>query len=139
MLTTIYFDTPPVITPAVTVAFAHMGGLDLENPQVGYREFTGYALKAPRVLSHEDVLAIARDVAQLHGLTVDAPDDIRDFGQVADTVRRVAEKLAGELPGYAEGEQDFDRWQADTSDLVYGLLTLSGDDNNIGNAAYQRG
>jgi hypothetical protein len=138
MLTKIFFDTPPVFTPAVTTAFAHLGGLDLENPEAGYREYTGYAVKAPRTLSHEDVMTITKDVARLYGIVVEAPADIRDFRQVADAVRNVAEKMAGEQPGFSEGEQDFNPASANTSDLVIGLLTLCHDGNNIENAEQYR-
>ena len=133
MLTRIFFDTPPVITPAVTAAFAHLGGLDLDNPHTGYREYTGYALKAPRELSHEDVMAIAKEVAKLHNVTVEQPADIGDFVQVLQAVREVTEKIGGQDPGFCEGEQYFDPATANTDDLVRGLLTLSFEGNNLEN------
>lgn len=136
MLTKIFFNTPPVITPAVTAAFAHLGGLDLDNPETGYREHTGYALKAPRVLSHEDVMAITEAVAKLHNVTVEQPADIGDFVQVLQAVRLVTEKIGGNPSGYSEGEQDFDPETATTDNLVCGLLTLSSEGNNLENFEY---
>lgn len=134
MLTTLYFDTPPVLTRAVYAAFAVMGGLDLDNPKTGYRDYTGFSLKTPRELSNEDVFTIANAIAELHSVDIERPVDIDDFRQLAMCVQNVAELIACEPLGTFSDTQDFDPQSTSNDDLVFGILHWCDDGNNLANA-----
>lgn len=138
---TVFFDEPaPVVTEAVHLVFSLVGGLDLTTPVQGPRyglniceDFIGYAVKAPREISLEEVHAVAVQLANQFGVGATQPVDGSDSAilwAVAQTMRTVEEKNTGKSAGEATllELQDFD---ADT--LLFELCEHIGDANNVTN------
>lgn len=140
MIIVVYFDTPAKITPATHKVFAILGGLDLEHPHTNAhtdcRGEVGYLVKAPRELSHADLLAVNNDLAQHFGVAPGQAHHLDDFSQIAKALSQTADAIAATFgcDGAESGSaQDFDPQFASTDDLLYGLLHWSFDGNNMSN------
>lgn len=135
MITALYFDAPPKVTQAVHMAFAFLGGLDLDNPQTTARGEVRFAVKAPRPLTNAYVLAIADTLAQHFGVVPVPAHDLDDLSQVALAVSQTADAIAVKFGSDAPSAsaQDFDPVSTTPDDLLYGLLHWSFEGNNLAN------
>lgn len=136
MIISVHFDSPANITPATLKTFAILGGLDLEHPHPTPRGEVSYLVKAPRDLSHADLLAVASDLAQHFGVTPAKAHHLDDFSQIAKALGQTAEAIAatfGEPEFDSSLVQDFDPNFTSMDDLLCGLLHWSFDGNNMSN------
>lgn len=135
MITALYFDAPPKVTQAVHMAFAFLGGLDLDNPQPTPRGEVRFAVKAPCPITNAYVLAIADTLALHFGVVAVQAQNVDDPSQVALAVSRTADAIAvkfgSDTP--SESAQDFDPTFTTPDDLLYGLLHWSFEGNNLAN------
>jgi hypothetical protein len=138
MYTTIYFDAPAIISPAVHLAFAPLGGLDLEHPQPNFRRELGFKVKAPRQLTLGEVLEVADAIAQHHGVTATKPVNPDDLSQVAAALSKTADAIAAKFgeTTVSESAQEFDPAFANPAILLFGLLHWSFDGNNWTNMEF---
>lgn len=139
---TVFFDEPaPVVTEAVHLVFALVGGLDLAQPTKYHRyglniceDFIGYPVKAPKEVSFEEIHAVTVQLANLFGVAAVMPAESSELGMreaINHTMRAVAVKNGKDLTGFSYLSleiQDFD-----TDDLLFHLCENIGDGNNVTN------
>lgn len=145
---TVFFGEPaPVITPAIGIIFAPLGGLDLLQPVKWHRfgmniceDYVGFPAKAPKDMTFAGVYEVAVALAAHFGVAPAKPEDQSDGGlywAVSRTVRAIAEKNRGEsLEGLMFGvDMDFD----DPDEMLFRLCGDIQDGNNVANYQMQVG